>query len=158
MLVAVVATMLFMATAGKGRRQREAYERFLVHAPLVTEALERFASDHDGAFPPDAMFTNSPQGLDDRYIHWDSGWKIDYEVRDNGGGGQFVCLEFGGPFNERQYFGLCNVPEYRRKYGRGQPIPGQTNRIWLVREAATILPAAPPPPPPPPPEPGREGR
>ena len=137
-LVIVVAALVFLAVEGRDRKEREAYERFQQQAPLVAQALERYASDHEGRFPPDAMFCQRPLGLNDEYIMWNPAWKIDYEVHDNGHDGQYVCLEFGGPFKQRLYFGLCNVPEYRRKYGRGQDIPGQLNRIWLIREQAEI--------------------
>lgn len=137
-LAIVVAALVFLAVEGRDRKERDAYERFQQQAPLVAQALERYAADHQGRFPPDSMFCNRPDGLSDDYIKWDPGWKIDYEVHDNGQDGQYVCLEFGGPFKQRLYFGLCNVPEYRRKYGQGQDIPGQLNRIWLIREQAEI--------------------
>lgn len=130
---------LGLAVAGKGRRQRAAYDAFLKNAPRVAAALEAYAADHGGRFPPDAMFVRSPAGLSPKYIDWHGSWRIDYEVHDNGHGGSFVCLEFGGPFNERRYFALCRKPWVRQKYGRGQPVPGYSNRIWLVREQAPII-------------------
>lgn len=153
-LLILCGGLFFLAAHGKGRKEREAYERFVELAPQVQAALERFAADHEGRYPPDAMHTARPLGLDDKYIRWDQGWKIDYEVHPNGEGGKSVCLEFGGPFVQRYYFGLCRKPEYRRLYGRGQAIPGHFNRIWVVQESAQIMPdpcnPAPPPPPPPP--------
>ena len=153
-LVVAVALLVFLAAHGKGRRERLAYERFQEVAPQVQAALERFAADHQGRFPPDSMMTSRPRGLTERYISWDQTWKVDYEVHDNGQGGQAVCLEFCGPFAERHYFGLCRKPELRRLYGRGQPIPGQVNRLWVIREQAEIMdrndPALESPPPAPP--------
>lgn len=139
-LIVLCGALIFLAAHGKGRKEREAYERFLELAPQVQAALERFAADHDDRFPPDAMHTARPRGLDAKYIGWDQEWKIDYEVHDNGQGGHSVCLEFGGPFDQRYYFGLCKNPAYRRLYGRGQAIPGHFNRIWVVRESARIMP------------------
>ncbi|CAO0824458.1 Type II secretion system protein [Desulfarculales bacterium] len=139
LLVLAVGLLVFLATYGKGRRERLAYERFLKLAPQVQAALERFAADHDGQFPPDAMMTSRPAGLNDKYIKWRKSWKIDYEVHDNEQDGQSVCLEFCGPFDERLYFGLCKNPEYRHRYGRGQLIPGHVNRIWVVKEDAAIM-------------------
>lgn len=149
-LILSTLVLVFLAIHGKGRKERDAYERFLENAPRVAAALERFAADHQGRFPPDAMHTAQPLGLDERYIQWEKEWKIDYEVHDNGQGGRTVCLEFGGPFVRRYYFGLCRKPEYRRLYGRGQPIPGQINRIWVIRESAEIMPDPTQPPVPPP--------
>lgn len=143
-LALAVGLLIFLATWGKGRRERLAYERFLEVAPQVQAALERFAADHGGRFPPDAMMTSRPAGLDDKYIHWRKSWKIDYEVHDNEQDGLAVCLEFCGPYDERLYFGLCKNPEYRRRYGRGQAIPGHVNRIWVISENAQILEEAPP--------------
>ena len=143
-LVLAVGLLVFLAAHGKGRLERLAYERFLEVAPQVQAALERFAADHEGKFPPDAMMTSRPAGLSDKYIKWHKNWKIDYEVHDNQHDGKAVCLEFCGPFDERLYFGLCKVPAYRRLYGRGQPIPGHVNRIWVIREEAPIMEEPPP--------------
>ena len=68
-IAAAIALLLVLALAGKGRRQREAYENFLRRAPKIEAALLAFAKDHDGRFPPDAMFTGMPQGLGP-YIAW----------------------------------------------------------------------------------------
>jgi hypothetical protein len=135
-----VAILLVFSIAGKGRRERAAYQRFLERAPVIQAALERYAADNKGHFPPDGSFTNPPPGLDETYIKWDPQWKVDYDVHPNGKGGMYVCMEFCGPYKERWYFGLCNNPEYRRNYGRGQAIPGKYNRIWVVREQAPIMP------------------
>jgi hypothetical protein len=138
-LVVLIGLCLTLSLLGKGRRQREAYENFLARAPVVQAALERFAADHGGKFPPDGVHTGRPPGFSDKYLAWDRHWNIDYDVYDNGHGGKYVCLEFCGPFKDPVYFALCRNPENRRLYGRGQPIPGQMNRIWLIREQAPIL-------------------
>jgi len=145
-LIGLLILCLVLAVAGRHRRQRRAYEDFLRRAKMIEQALERFAADHQGRFPPDAMFTNRPPYLDDRYLAWDPEWLIDYDVGDNRRGGRFVCLEFCGPTGKRRYFGLCHDPALRARYGRGQPIPGQRNRIWVIREEAPILPPPPRPP------------
>jgi hypothetical protein len=138
-LAVLIGLCLALSLWGKGRRQRQAYDNFLARAPVVQAALERFAADHGGRFPPDGMHTSCPPGFEDRYLAWDRRWNIDYDVYDNGRGGKYVCLEFCGPFKETVYGGLCRNPNYRRLYGRGQPIPGQLNRIWLIREQAPIM-------------------
>ena len=143
-IVAAVVLLLVLALAGKGRRQREAYENFLSRAPKIEAALRAYAADHDGRFPPDAMFTGMPQGMGP-YIDWNERWKIDYEAHKNGKGGYYVCMEFCGPYKERLYFGLCNKPEYRAKYGKGQPVPGKVNRLWVVSEDAKLMPRERPP-------------
>lgn len=142
-LVVAVALLTALALVGMGRVEREAYQNFLRRAPMVQKALEHYARDHEGRFPPDAMFTYRPQGITEQYIDWDREWNIDYEVRGNGEGGQFVCLEFCGPYQKRRYYGLCNNPKYRAKYGRGEAIPGTANRIWMIRESAPIMPKEP---------------
>ena len=78
-IAVAVALLLVLALAGKGRRQRQVYEIFQRRAANVEAALEEFAEDHQGRFPPDAMFTGMPQGLRP-YIRWDEKWKIDYEA------------------------------------------------------------------------------
>lgn len=138
-LAAVIALCLVLANVNKGRREKHAYQNFIIRSERVQNALERFAADH-GGYPPDAMFTGAPKGLSPKYISWCPSWKIDYEVHPNGHGGKYVCLELCGPFKERLYYGLCNKPKMRKLYGRGQPIPGYLNRIWLIKEDAPILP------------------
>lgn len=131
------------AFVGMNRKENEAYDRFLVRAPKIQSALESFAADHGGRFPPDSMFTRRPQGLSNEYISWDPTWNIDYEVRENGSGGHYVCLEFCGPYQKRRYFGLCNQPDMRKAYAQGQAIEGNDNRLWLIRENAAIMPPQP---------------
>ena len=143
-LIILVALCLVLAVAGKGRKQARIYKGFLKQAPIIQEAREAYAKDHNGRFPPDAMSTRRPQGLDDRYIEWSDSWLIDYDVHQNGAGGWFVCLEFVGPYGVPEYYALCQDPEVRGKYGRGEPIPGRANRIWLIREDAPIMPKIPP--------------
>lgn len=139
-LLLLVALCLFLAVVGRGRRQARIYDDFLSRALVVQESLESFAKDHQGRFPPDAMFTRRPSGLNDRYIAWSDSWHIDYDVHPNEKGGKFVCLEFVGPYGYPEYFALCLDPQLRKKYGKGEPIPGRANRIWLVREDAPIMP------------------
>ena len=136
-LLAVVC--LILALHGRGRRIRRAAQVFIATAPKVDQALEAFAKDHGGLFPPDAMHVGRPAGLSDKYIHWKHEWNIDYEVHENGKGAKYICLEWCGPQPTPFYKGLCNQPQIRRKYSRGQPIPNQLNRIWLVRESARTL-------------------
>jgi hypothetical protein len=142
----LLATLcLVLAVAGKGRKQAIIYDDFLRRAPLIQEGLEAFAKEHEGRFPPDAMFTRRPAGLEDRYIAWSDSWNIDYDVHPNDKGGWFVCLEFVGPYGQPEYFALCQKPDIRKNYGKGEPIPGHSNRIWLVRENAPIMPPIPRP-------------
>ncbi len=144
LLTAAVGLCVALALISRGKADKHAYTRFLAAAPKIQAALEAYAADHQGRFPPDAMATNPPQGLHPDYIWWSRGWAVDYEVHPNGKGGKFVCLEFLGPLRQKLYQGLCRKPELRRRYGRGQPIPGTMNRIWVIRESAPIMPRRPP--------------
>ncbi|MEW5914312.1 MAG: hypothetical protein AB1814_17295 [Thermodesulfobacteriota bacterium] len=145
MLALLLAVSLLLAVYGKLRREPEPVLLFLDRAERIEAALERFAADHHGAFPPDAFSVKRPYGLEDRYIKWRESWLIDYEVHPNGRGGEYVCLEFVGPRGKREYLGLCDNPEIRRRYGRGQAIPRCDNRIWVIREQARIMPLPPRP-------------
>lgn len=80
-LVLAVGLLVLLAAHGKGRRERLAYERFLELAPQVQEALERFAADHNGQFPPDAMMTSRPAGLTDKYIKWRKTQELEDRLR-----------------------------------------------------------------------------
>ena len=137
-LVFLVVLCLALAVAGHGRKQRDAYKDFLRRAKMIEQAVLSFAKDHQGHFPPDGWFTNRPPGLDNTYIYWDPNWNIDYEVLPNGKGGFVVGLEFYGSADSKRYYGLCRLSRVREKYGRGQPIPRQVNRIWVIEENARI--------------------
>ncbi len=145
-IVAVLALALTaLAVHGKQKHCAEGYEQFIKNAEVIEEALTKYA-DENGGYPSDACAYGRPPGLNTRYMRWKREWNIDYEVRDNMHGGIFVCLEYCGPEGAVRYRGLCNVPEYRKAYPKGQPIPGEINRIWVIRESAKVLPCPTPPP------------
>jgi hypothetical protein len=137
-LVGMLALSLVLALRGYYLREPHPVRLFLERAELIDQAAKRFAADHGGAFPPDGIITRRPAGLDDSYIHWNDAWLIDFEVGPNGKGSHYVCLEFTGPNGRHEYRRLCANPEYRRRYGEGQPIPGYDNRIWVIAEDASI--------------------
>jgi len=137
-LALILALSLGLALKGYYLREPHPVRIFLERAEIIDQAARRFAADHGGAFPPDGIITRRPAGLDDRYIHWDDRWLIDFEAGPNGKGSHYVCLEFTGPNGRHEYRRLCSSPEYRRRYGEGQPIPGYENRIWVIAEEARI--------------------
>jgi len=117
------------------------YEEFRTRAREIGQALEAFAVDHQGMYPPDAQGTDSPHGLSPRYIQWDLRWNIDYEVHPNGAGGNYVGLEFRLPHREGKtppYSMLTQNPEFRKLYGKGERIPGKRGRIFIFHESALI--------------------
>lgn len=134
----ILALSLGLALRGYYLREPHPVRVFLERAEKIEAAAKRFAADHGGAFPPDGIITRRPAGLDDHYIHWDPKWLIDFEVGPNGLGSHYVCLEFTAPHGHHAYQGLCANPEYRSRYGQGQPIPGSDNRIWVIAEDARI--------------------
>lgn len=143
----IIAVSLTIGWARVDHRMSKAYASFLELAPQVEKALERFAQDHDGHFPPPVDPGRRPPGLDDSYLEWDPMWGLAYDARKNGRkdlkpgeGDCYVCLEFMPPPTRRAFHRLCRYPLLRQRYGRGQPIPGEGNRIWLVREKARIMP------------------
>lgn len=138
-LVGILVLSLGLALKGYYLREPHPVRIFLERAELIEQAARRFAADHGGAYPPDGIITRRPAGLDDRYIHWDDRWLIDFEAGPNGQGSHYVCLEFTGPNERHEYRRLCANPEYRRRYGEGQPIPGYENRIWVIAEKARIF-------------------
>ena len=137
-LALILALSLGLALKGYYLREPHPVRVFLERAEIIDQAARRFADDHGGAFPPDGIITRRPAGLDDRYIHWDDRWLIDFEAAPNGKGSHYVCLEFTGPNGRHEYRRLCANPEFRRRYGAGQPIPGYENRIWVIAEEARI--------------------
>lgn len=126
-------------------KSREApFQQFASRAAQVGEALEAYARDHGGCYPPDGIDNQAPPGLSPGYIDWREEWNVDYEVHPNGRGGHFAALEYLGRYKKnREYhaLGLCKNPAYRRQYGRAQHIPGQLTRIWVFHESAPICPA-----------------
>jgi len=141
----ILAFCLGLALRGYYLREPHPVRVFLERAQAIEAAARRFAAEHGGAFPPDGVITRRPKGLSDRYIKWNDAWLIDFEAAPSPGGGYYVCLEFTAPHGRHEYQGLCKNPEYRRRYGEGQPIPGYDNRIWVIEENARIYqPPAPP--------------
>lgn len=138
--VAVLALALTaLAVHGRQKHSAEVYDQFIKNAAIIEEALAKYAEEH-GGYPSDACAYGRPPGLNTRYMRWKREWNIDYEVRDNKHGGIFVCLEYCGPEGGVRYKGLCDKKNYRIKYPKGQPIPGEINRIWVIKESAKILP------------------
>lgn len=138
--VAIIALALTaLAVHGKQIHSAKNYEQFIKNAQVIEEALNKYAEEH-GGYPSDACAYGRPPGLNTRYMRWKREWNIDYEVRDNGRGNAFVCLEYCGPEGAVRYKGLCVKNEIRSKYAKGQPIPGEINRIWVIKESAKILP------------------
>ncbi len=137
-LIAILALSLGLALRGLYLREPHPVRVFLERAEKIDAAAKRFAAEHGGAFPPDGVITRRPAGLDDRYIKWNDRWFIDFEVGPSRQGGHYVCLEFTAPNGIHQYRRLCANPEFRRRYGEGQPIPGHENRIWVIAEKARI--------------------
>jgi hypothetical protein len=125
-------------------KSREApFKEFAARAVQIGQALEAYARDHGGCYPPDGIDNQAPPGLSPQYIDWREEWNVDYEVHPNGRGGYFAALESLGRFKRnREYhaLGLTRNPAYRRQYGRAQHIPGQLTRIWVFRESVPICP------------------
>ena len=150
----VIALSLTIGWARVDHRMAKAYASFLSRAPQVQQALERYAKDNDGRFPPPVNPGERPPGLDDSYLKWDSMWGLAYDARHNGirdlkpgEGDCYVCLEYMPPPSRKAFHRLCRYPDLRKRYGRGQPIPGEGNRIWVVREKARLMPPPKPSPP-----------
>ena len=136
-LVAVLALCWGYSLWSFVRCDYASVEEFLARAPQLEAALKRQAA-LEGGFPPDTMGCNPPQGWDPKEAPWRRNWRIDYEVHPNGMGGYFVALEFLGCLRQPQYMGLGMDPGYRRLHGRGQKVPGTSNRLWLVAESAPL--------------------
>lgn len=131
--------LLGLALHGKDRHHKKAITQFISTAQDIQAALDKFAAEHDGGYPPDAVAYRRPLGLNTRYLRWKPEWHIDYEVGDNDNGGHYACLEFCGPEGAAYYEGLCSDARLRRDYPRAEPIPGHRNRIWLIKESAKII-------------------
>lgn len=135
----VVITLLAVVQTIKAREAP--YKEFIKRAGLIGQALEIFTRDHEGRYPGDGIDNHSPSGLSPKYLQWMEEWNIDYEVHDNGHGGKYIALEYLGRYQKGRNFnalGLTRDPTYRKLYGRGQSIPGKTNRIWVFYEEAPI--------------------
>jgi hypothetical protein len=118
------------------------YRDFVKRAEKIQVALEAFARDHGGQYPPDCFGTEPPEGLSPQYLPWAPAWNIDYEVHPNGQGGYYVGLEFRGPHRPGKnlpYLMLTQIQAFRKAYGQGQRIPGKKGRIYIFHESAPIL-------------------
>lgn len=137
-LMAVITVLAIVQTI----RGREApFKEFASRAVRIGRALEAYARDQGGCYPPDGVDNQAPPGLSPKYISWQEDWNVDYEVHPNGLGGYFLALEYLGRYN-RKYsnhaLGLTRNPEYRKKYGQAQRIPGWNTRIWVFHEQAPV--------------------
>jgi len=139
-VILVVATLAAIAIpAFQGAKERALYAQFQANAHQIGVALEHFAIDHQGRYPQDGFFMSPPAGgFSPGYINWSADWRIDYEVHNNGSGGNYIGLEFYYP--GEGYRALCDNPVNRASYPHGDPIPGQKNRIWIFHERAEIMP------------------
>jgi prepilin-type N-terminal cleavage/methylation domain-containing protein len=138
--VAVIAILAAIAIPTLvGARQRSLYAQFQGNAHQIGVALENYAIDHGGKYPRDGMFFGPPpDGFAPGYVNWNQGWQIDYEVHDNGSGGQYVGLEYFYP--GEGYQALCNNAANRVSYSHGEAIAGTKNRMWIFHESAEIMP------------------
>jgi hypothetical protein len=151
----IIALSLAIGWARVDHRMVKAYASFQDMAPMVQKALEHFAQDHDGRFPPAVAPGLRPPYLSSKYIDWNPEWGIAYDARPKvkpdgryHRNDCYVCLEFMPPPSHKDFHRLCRYKQLRAQYGRGQSIPGESNRIWVIRESAKVLPLPPPPPPP----------
>jgi hypothetical protein len=140
-LMAFISVLAIVQTI----KSREApFREFAARAAQIGQALEAFARDHGGCYPPDGIDNQAPPGLSPKYLDWREDWNVDYEVHPNGHGGHFAALEYLGRYKKNRAYhalGLTKNPIYRQKYGRAQHIPGQLTRIWVFHESAPICPA-----------------
>ena len=137
-LMAVITILAIVQTI----RGREAhFKEFASRAVRIGQALEAYARDQGGCYPPDGGGNQAPPGLSPKYIPWPIEWNVDYEVHPNGHGGYYLALEYLGRYNKKYSnpaLGLTANPEYRKQYGRAQRIPGWPTRIWVFHEQAPI--------------------
>jgi hypothetical protein len=135
----VVITVLAIVQTIRGREAP--FKKFASRAALIGQALEVYARDHGGCYPPDGFDNQAPPGLSPKYIQWQEDWNVDYEVHSNGRGGVYLALEYLGHYNKKyanHALGLTRNLEYRQKYGQAQRIPGWNTRIWVFREQAPV--------------------
>ena len=135
----VVITVLAIVQTLRGREAP--FKEFASRAVRIGQALEAYARDHGGCYPPDGIDNQAPAGLSPKYIQWREDWNVDYEVHPNDQGGVYLALEYLGHYNKKysnHALGLTKNPEYRQKYGRAQRIPGWSTRIWVFHEQAPI--------------------
>ncbi|MBI5584463.1 MAG: type II secretion system protein [Deltaproteobacteria bacterium] len=143
LLLVLMAFISVLAVVQTTRSREAPFKQFAVRAARIGQALEAYARDHGGCYPPDGIDNQAPPGLSPQYIDWQEDWNVDYEVHPNGQGGYFAALEYLGRYKKnREYhaLGLTQNPVYRQKYGRAQRIPGQLTRIWVFHESAPICP------------------
>lgn len=135
----LVAVSLGLGWYGVDRKVHRAHRQFAELAPRISQALQRFAADHGGRFPPAVSPTKRPSGLSDKYIRWNPKWGVVYDVRRNRQGGRDVCLELLVPNIKSNFRRLCLFPRIKKRHGRGQPIKGTDNRLWVVATKASVM-------------------
>lgn len=143
-LLVLMAFISVLAIVQTNKSREAPFRQFADRAVQIGLALEAYARDRGGCYPPDGIDNQAPRGLSPKYIEWREEWNVDYEVHPNGSGGHFAALEYLGRYKKnREYhaLGLSKNPVYRRQYGRAQHIPGQLTRIWVYQESVKVCPA-----------------
>lgn len=121
---------------------REAAKRgwFVGTARAIGSSLEIYANTHKGRYPQNSV-TNQPPGTNltiwqrDSGLQWDTNWKINYEVHNNGvGTQQYIGLSYLGLRGAPATPVHTNIPSSRAQYGKGEAIPGTKELIFIFYE------------------------
>jgi prepilin-type N-terminal cleavage/methylation domain-containing protein len=137
-------------------RAREAarYSWFQATARSIGSSLEIYAIANKNRYPIDGINfgppgQNATKWRSDSGMEWigtsdaaqEPSWKIDYEVHPNGcpggSGTSYIAVVFQGIRNPSPATIISGNCTYRSAYGRGEAIPNEDGRIFVLNEFVT---------------------
>jgi hypothetical protein len=151
LITAVLLVVIALRAGGQIFGMARGYAEFKQRAPILAELLRDYAKKHGaypapvslarGAFLSQNPLTQPPPGFPSQ--KWNPAWKILYNTRAIYEPGRrvkrsWICLEYVGPGHHPNLNFQITSPAKRKKYGRGQMIPGFPSRWWLIDEDAPI--------------------
>ncbi len=152
-VTAVLLVLIALRTGGQIHGMNQGYAEFLRRAPILAKVLEDYAARHGaypapvplarGAFLADNPLTQPPPGISPK--KWNPAWKILYNTRAiyeplRRVKRSWVCLEYVGPGHHPNLNFQIISRARRKRYGRGQMIPGFPSRWWCVAPDAPLMP------------------
>ncbi len=153
-ITAVLLLLIALRAGGQIYGLNKGYAEFARRAPVLAKVLRDYDKRHGaypapvslarGAFLSENPLTQPPPGISPQ--KWNPAWKILYNTRaiyepHHRVKRSWVCLEYVGPGHQPNLCFHITSRWWRRKYGRGQMIPGFPSRWWCIAEDAPLMPS-----------------
>jgi prepilin-type N-terminal cleavage/methylation domain-containing protein len=130
-ILAAVAVPNYLVAREQGMKAA-----FIATARTIGSGIEVFSNANRGRYPADGVNFNPPgnnlaKWRQDSGQEWLPGWRIDYQVHDDGLGGQYIAVVYLG-LRGATNAGISNDPAVRAQFGFGETIPGPNRAVVFV--------------------------